>query len=162
MLRFSYTDITKKQPTCNNCQNSCKNNVLISGCMNSNVKLIFNPKTTHFPGDDYRQLLKQVMISKLQARSTISMHCRNSFITPSDHPTIDECQIFIGAMDVFREYLLEYKDIHKRNPALAIRTVIVVKEDKIISLSEISELNKRLKYYAQQTGNKFTTDEPVF
>jgi len=161
MIRFSYTDITKKAPTCRECENYCKSSILNSACMNANIKSIFYPKVSTFPEDDYKQLLHQIMISKCSAQTIIGMHCRNSFIIPNDHPTIGECQIFIDVMNIFREYLLEFKDVIKRNPALAIRTVFVVKSNKIISSSEMSELNKRLKIYANKTGNNFTTSEPV-
>jgi len=162
MLRFTYTDITKKALSCNDCEKSCKSNILTSTCMNAHIKFVYFPKVSNFPSDDFRQLRKQIMMSKCNALSLKDEICRDVSNFPYDCPSIGECQIFIGVMDIFRDYILENKDIYKRNPDLAIQTVLVVRDNKIISSSKISELNKILSNYANKTGNKFTTDEPVF
>jgi len=152
MLRFTYTEMSKMFKHIITEEEKQKKN-------------IFNPKVSAFPDEDVKQLVKQIWMSKNQARVVIGMHGRNSFIYPSDHPSIEECEVFVGAMEVFGQYIDDNYDTLKVNIKLLdkmIKTVIVVRDKRIISNSFDSFLNERLKKYARQTSYTFTDEEDVF
>ena len=165
MIRFSYTDITKKQNSCRECEKFCKSNVFAFGCTDIQVKQTFIVKVSDFPRHDLKMLRKQISDAKSSAKVTIGMHTRNSFVSPEQHPTIGECQIFIDVMDIFAQHLEENKRLLQESKSTLyymLNTIIVVVGNKIISSSKDKGLNTLLKVYAQNTGNKFTDSEPVF
>jgi len=152
MLRFTYTEMSK----------------MFKHVMTEEERkrpLVFNPKVSAFPEDDLKFLEKQIWMSKNHARVVIGMHGRDSFVYPNSHPSIEECEVFIGAMEVFGQYIDDNYDTLKINEKLLdkmIKTVIVVRDKKIISSSFDSFLNERLKKYARQTSYTFTDEEDVF
>jgi len=164
MLRFSYSDINKKSPSCRDCVKSCKSYILTFGCMNSDARRLFNPSVTGFPKHDFDRLKEQLSTAKCNARNIIDRHIRDSFVNSEKHATIEECEIFIDVINVFLKYIKDNKQIYlkRENMHALLATVLVVKNRKIISSSNDKYLNEKFKNYAKETGLKFTTDEPVF
>ena len=166
MIRHTYSSIIQKPLTCNDCEKMCKNNVLNSTCLDPTIKRVFRRNVSGFPSDDLKQLKKQIWMSKCMAGTIIGRHTRNSFIAKEMHPSIHECQIFIDLMDIYSIYVKDNYDVLKRdNNALEklLETVIVVKDNnKIVTNTKDIELREKIKDYVRKTGNRFTTNEPVF
>jgi len=82
------------------------------------------------------------------------------------HPSINECQIFIDLMNMFREHILDDYDTFKKDvKALEnlLETVIVVRNnDKIVTNTKDVFLREKIRAYAKRTDNKFSTNESVF
>jgi len=151
MLRFTYTEM--------------RNILLLQREKEDKEKISFIPRASGFPNMDFDQLLKQVSMSKQTAQTVIDMHCRNSFVSSEDRPTIGECQLFIKVMDVFLRHLMENRMEIKSTEAQLekmLRTVLVVNGNKIISSSTDAHLNRNLKELTYNSKYIFTKDEPVF
>jgi len=149
MLRFSYSDITD----------------MLRMEREKNEKRIFMPKVSGFPNLDFDQLVYQVSMMKAIAQTVIDMHCRDSFVDPKSCPSIEESLMFIKVMDSFYNYLNENKVLIKSNTTNlenVLKTVLVVKRNKVISSSKDVHLNMCLKELTYGTRFLFTKDEPVF
>lgn len=166
MIRHTYSSIIQKRLTCNDCEKLCKSNVLNSTCLDPTIKRVFRVDVSNFPSDDLKQLLKQITMSKCIAKTAIGMHCRDSFVDKNMHPSINECQIFIDLMNMFREHILDDYDTFKKDvKALEnlLETVIVVRNnDKIVTNTKDVFLREKIRAYAKRTDNKFSTNESVF
>ncbi|GAG33448.1 unnamed protein product, partial [marine sediment metagenome] len=73
--------------------------------------------------------------------------------------------IYIDVLRAFRNYLKENEEKLKRSSSSIdnmIKTVIVVRDNKVISSSTDNNLNNEIKKTIKGTEYKFTTNEPVF
>ena len=176
MLRFTYTSLAEKEVTCHDCEisKSCyrkqKGYDTNMVCDSIIVKRIHNPKVTN-PEWDFHQLLWQIALTKMNV-DTIKNEYLKDWITPDllkgildKKPSFVDCCIFSDILKIFRNYLKENEKKFKRNGGsidYLIKTVIVVRNNKVISSSLDNNLNKSIKEFVKGTEYKFTTDEPVF
>lgn len=157
MLRHTFTAQNQiKQFTCMDCKKrkTCmkvKNYRTIN--RNEKRELCYNferiphgrPKVT-IPEDDCRELIHQIMISKLSAK-TIQRNYIMDWILPYSHidseePTFSECEIFIKVLDVFNEHVFEFREMYsncRKDLNDLIQTIIRVEGNKVMVYIEKEE-----------------------
>lgn len=121
--------------------------------------------------DDCRELLHQIMLMKLISR-TIQHEYMRDWVYPTKQmsgrePPFSECEMFIKVLDVFREHIIEYKEMYSNSRielSDLIQTIFCVKGKEVMAHFELGEqpelvvinfLREKMKDMVEESGYQF-------
>lgn len=148
LLRFTYTKILNEKKD-------------VPSPMSSNIKW------------DFHQLIHQISLSIMNAETIKDEYLRQWILPDSlkgfvnKHPDFVDTCVYNEVLKAFYRYLKDNEEemVNSKKSAVWIenmlRTVILVKDNKVISSSLDSKLNEELKKVVVKNSYKFTTNEPT-
>jgi len=176
VLRFSYSSLSSKDVTCEDCK-------LFKGCYRTTRgydtrimcdsfirKEPYVPKLTDSEWD-FHQFLWQVSCSMMNVQTIKNSYMKDwstpdSLIgLPEERPTFIECCVFNDVMKALYDYLKDNEKIlisNDKDMNNIIKIQICVRDNKVICSFTDKYLIDRIKNVIKDTDYKFTNNESVF